>query len=60
MSATIGIGALESGGSGLEAEIDVHIPTLDDAALALVQRAHAVCLYSDATRGNMDVALRVV
>ncbi len=28
-----------------------------DAAVALVRTAHAVCPYSNATRGNIDVTL---
>jgi Ohr subfamily peroxiredoxin len=61
VSASVGIGALESGGFGLEVELDVHIPNLDhDAALALVERAHEVCPYSNATRGNIEVTLSVI
>ncbi len=61
VSATVGIGPNDAGGFGLEVELDVHIPGMDDAdALALVERAHQVCPYSNATRGNVDVALRVV
>jgi Ohr subfamily peroxiredoxin len=61
VSASVGIGALESGGFGLAVELDVHIPNLDhDAALALVERAHEVCPYSNATRGNIEVTLSVI
>jgi Ohr subfamily peroxiredoxin len=44
---------------GLEVGLDVTLPDLDDAAAAvrLVAAAHAVCPYSNATRGNVDVAL---
>ena len=31
-----------------------------DAALALTQKAHEVCPYSNATRGNVEVTLSVV
>jgi lipoyl-dependent peroxiredoxin len=40
-------------------ELDVTLPSIDDAeeAVGLVRAAHAVCPYSNATRGNIDVAL---
>jgi Ohr subfamily peroxiredoxin len=61
VSASVSIGTLPSGGFGLAVELDVHAPQLDhDTALALVEKAHQVCPYSNATRGNIDVALRVV
>jgi lipoyl-dependent peroxiredoxin len=61
VSATVSIGTLDGGGFGLAVELDVHAPNLDhDAALALVEQAHQVCPYSNATRGNIEVALRVV
>jgi osmotically inducible protein OsmC len=61
VSATVGIGTLDSGGFGLAVELDVHIPALDQAtAESLVRQAHEVCPYSNATRGNIDVKLSVV
>jgi lipoyl-dependent peroxiredoxin len=61
VSASVGIGSTPSGGFGLQVELDVSIPTLDhDAALALVEQAHQVCPYSNATRGNIEVTLTVV
>jgi organic hydroperoxide reductase OsmC/OhrA len=52
---------LPSGGFGLAVELDVHTPRLDRAtAEALTARAHEVCPYSNATRGNVDVTLAVV
>ena len=61
VSASVGIGMLDSGGFGLAVELDVSLPALDhDAALALVERAHEVCPYSNATRGNVEVTLSVV
>ncbi|HXH56498.1 organic hydroperoxide resistance protein [Iamia sp.] len=60
VSASVGIGATESGGFGLTVELDVSLPALEgDAADALVARAHEVCPYSNATRGNIEVNLRV-
>jgi osmotically inducible protein OsmC len=61
VSATVGIGMLPNGAFGLEVELDVHVPALDQqAAEALVAQAHEVCPYSNATRGNIDVKLSVV
>jgi lipoyl-dependent peroxiredoxin len=61
VSASVGIGALDDGGFGLAVELDVHVPALDQAqAEALAADAHKVCPYSNATRGNVDVALTVV
>ncbi len=61
VSASVSIGMLDSGGFGLAVELDVVIPALDhDAALALVEQAHQVCPYSNATRGNVEVKLQVV
>jgi organic hydroperoxide reductase OsmC/OhrA len=38
--------------------LDVTLPSVgDDEAVQLVRAAHEVCPYSNATRGNIDVAL---
>jgi organic hydroperoxide reductase OsmC/OhrA len=43
------------------AELSISLPGLDHAeAVALVEKAHQVCPYSNATRGNVDVKLTVV
>jgi len=61
VSATVGIGMLDSGGFGLEVTLDVSLPNVDrDAAEQLVAQAHEVCPYSNATRGNIPVTLTVV
>ena len=61
VSASVGIGTLDDGGFGLQVELDVHVPTLDRAAAEqLVAKAHQVCPYSNATRGNVEVALSIV
>ena len=61
VSASVSIGANDQGGFGLAVELDVHAPALDDAtAEKLVAAAHEVCPYSNATRGNIEVTLRVV
>jgi Ohr subfamily peroxiredoxin len=61
VSASVSIGSLPSGGFGLAVELDVHTPNLEQSvAEELVAKAHEVCPYSNATRGNIEVALRVV
>ena len=61
VSASVSIGTLDSGGFGLAVELDVHAPSLPhDEALALVEQAHQVCPYSNATRGNIEVTLSVI
>ena len=57
---TVGIGAIPSG-FGIEAELRVSLPGLSRGeAEALVEKAHVVCPYSNATRGNIDVRLIVL
>ncbi|HSY28794.1 MAG TPA: organic hydroperoxide resistance protein [Burkholderiaceae bacterium] len=61
VSADIGIGPNDKGGFGLAAELRVSLPGMDAAAAqALVAKAHEVCPYSNATRGNIDVKITVV
>jgi Ohr subfamily peroxiredoxin len=61
VSASVSIGMLPAGGFGLAVELDVHAPSLErDQALALVEKAHQVCPYSNATRGNVEVKLAVI
>jgi osmotically inducible protein OsmC len=56
----VGIGAIPNG-FGIEAELRVSLPGLPRReAEALVEKAHSVCPYSNATRGNIDVRLTVV
>ncbi len=53
--------ATEGGGFGLAVGLEVSLPQLDaHAATALVEHAHQVCPYSNATRGNVEVTLSVV
>ena len=50
--------ANENRGFDIAAKLDVALPSLDDdKALELVEAAHKVCPYSNATRGNIDVEL---
>ena len=60
VAASVGIGPLDNGGFGLTVELRVSVPDLDrDTAEKLVARAHEVCPYSNATRGNIPVTLTV-
>ena len=60
IKATVGIGQIPAG-FGIEVDLEVAIPGMDKAAAqALVEAAHQVCPYSNATRGNIDVRLTVV
>jgi len=57
---TVGIGQIPTG-FGIEVELKISLPGLDKSvADSLVQKAHIVCPYSNATRGNIDVNLNVV
>ncbi len=58
-TATVGIKANAEGGFELEVALSVELDMEQDAAEALVKTAHQVCPYSNATRGNIDVALTV-
>ena len=61
VSASIGIGPTGDGGFGLTAALVVYAPQLDQAtAQSLMEAAHLVCPYSNATRGNIEVSLSVV
>ena len=60
LTARVGIGPASEGGFGLTVELDLEAPGLDRAqAATLMERAHELCPYSRATRGNIDVALSV-
>ncbi|AXK72103.1 organic hydroperoxide resistance protein [Lysobacter sp. TY2-98] len=57
---SVGIGPIP-GGFGINATLRVHVPGLPrEQVEELVQKAHAVCPYSNATRNNIDVDLQVV
>ncbi|SCF01069.1 organic hydroperoxide resistance protein [Micromonospora chokoriensis] len=60
VAAEVGIGPSGSGGFGLTVQLVVDLPAVPrEAAEQLVEQAHQVCPYSNATRGNIDVALTV-
>jgi len=61
VKATVGIGPRSEGGFGLDIELAISLPGLSrEDAEALVAKAHQVCPYSNATRGNVDVRLTVL
>ncbi|SCK18469.1 peroxiredoxin, Ohr subfamily [Streptomyces sp. WMMB 714] len=61
VTARVGIGALANGGFGLKVALEARIPGVDEAtARELLEKAHQVCPYSNATRGNIEVDLAVV
>ena len=61
VTSTVGIGPRSEGGFGLDIDLAVSLPGVPRAdAEALVAKAHQVCPYSNATRGNVDVRLTVV
>ncbi|PCG13646.1 MULTISPECIES: organic hydroperoxide resistance protein [Sphingomonas] len=56
--ATVGIGPRSQGGFGITADLSVDLPGVDrEQAQQLVDTAHQICPYSNATRGNVDVTL---
>ncbi len=60
VSAQVGIGPNDKGGFGLAVSLAIVTPGMDQAqAEAAVKKAHEVCPYSNATRGNIDVKLTV-
>ncbi|MFJ1572278.1 Organic hydroperoxide resistance protein OhrB [Pseudomonas fluorescens] len=59
ITAKVGIGQIP-GGFGLDIDLEINLPGLEQAAAQeLVDKAHQVCPYSNATRGNVDVRLHV-
>ena len=60
VTAEIGIGPNDHGSFSLSAALRVDVPNLSQSdAEALVADAHQVCPYSNAIKGNIDVALSV-
>ncbi|HEY5802096.1 MAG TPA: organic hydroperoxide resistance protein [Lysobacter sp.] len=57
---SVGIGPVGQA-FGIQAELKISLPGLPrEQAEALVEKAHQVCPYSNATRGNIDVTLTIV
>jgi Ohr subfamily peroxiredoxin len=63
IKADVSIGPMtgKEGAFGIAVAMAISVPGMDKAAAeALVATAHEVCPYSNATRGNIEVALTVV
>lgn len=59
VTAEVGIGQIPTG-FGLDVALHISLPGLSqDVAETLVHKAHQVCPYSNATRGNIDVRLQI-
>ena len=60
VTANVGIGPRSEGGFGLDIQLDISLPGLSRAeAETLVEKAHQVCPYSNATRNNVPVRLKI-
>jgi Ohr subfamily peroxiredoxin len=60
VNGTVGIGKAATG-FGIEVDLVIELPGVErTVAETLVERAHQVCPYSNATRNNIDVRLSVV
>ena len=58
--ADVSIGPNDAGGFGLAVQLEISLPAVERAqAEELVEQAHQVCPYSNATRGNVEVTLTV-
>jgi len=59
VTAQVGIGKNEADGFGLVVTLEAHIPGVEKSvADDLIAKAHEVCPYSNATRGNVEVTLK--
>ena len=60
IAGSVGIGVIPNG-FGIEVELKISAPGMArEAAQALIDKAHVVCPYSNATRGNIDVTLTLI
>ena len=61
VTAEVGFGPRSEGGYGITADLLVSLPGVDaEAGEKLMAAAHEVCPYSNATRGNVNVGLKLV
>ncbi|MFF2620350.1 organic hydroperoxide resistance protein [Oerskovia jenensis] len=61
IGASVSIGPLDGGGYTLAVQLEASLPGVERAvAQELVEAAHQVCPYSNATRGNIEVTVAVV
>lgn len=60
ITATVGIGANATGGFELSVDLVADIQGVDrEVAQQLLEKAHHVCPYSNATRGNIEVSVNL-
>jgi osmotically inducible protein OsmC len=60
INSEVSIGAID-GGFGIEVKLEVSLGDMDKTeAQTMVEKAHLVCPYSNATRGNIEVTLSVI
>jgi Ohr subfamily peroxiredoxin len=61
VAAEVDLGSDAEKGFFLQARLNVTLPGLErDLAQSLVERAHQICPYSKATRGNIDAVVSVL
>jgi Ohr subfamily peroxiredoxin len=61
IKADVGIGPNGKGGFGIQVALNISLPGMDrQLAEDLVNKAHEVCPYSNATRGNIEVTLTIL
>lgn len=60
VTAMVGIGSRSEGGFGITADLVIDLPGIArEDAERLVETAHQICPYSNATRNNVDVGLAI-
>jgi Ohr subfamily peroxiredoxin len=60
VTAEVGFGPRSEGGFGITADLTIDLPGVEQSeAMRLAEAAHEVCPYSNATRNNLDVGLRI-
>lgn len=61
IDAEVDLNLSDADGYSLTARLNVSIPGVErDVAQAMIEEAHQICPYSKATRGNIDVSIRLV
>lgn len=59
VQAQVGIGPIPAG-FGINVSMTVHLPGIDaNTAGSIVEKAHQICPYSNATRGNIEVSFKI-
>ena len=60
ITGNVGIGMIPAG-FGIEVQLDITMPDIErSVAEGLIEKAHQVCPYSNATRGNINVTLNLI